>query len=88
MNEDRERDDSPEKVFDQQTETAAVLARVDERTKKTNEILERIIKQRIDPLEEQVDNVDNRSRRNEIVLSAIITAITIVGAWSLELLPV
>lgn len=66
--------------------TAAVLARVDERTKHTNEILERVIEKRIDPLEQQVKTVDNRSRRNALALSAITTAITIIGAWSLDLL--
>jgi len=65
----------------------AVLARVDERTKRTNEILERVIENRIDPLEKQVDKIDNRSRRNAIIVSAITSAIAVVGAWSLNLIP-
>lgn len=72
-------------------ETAAVLARVDERTKRTNEILERVIEQRINPLEDQVETVDNRSRRNMVMLSAMITALTIIFSafmtWYLKLIP-
>jgi hypothetical protein len=88
MSKQENKNSDPDRVFDQSSETAAVLARVDERTKKTNEMLERILEQRIEPLEEEVKAVDNRSRRNELILSAIVTTTTIVGAWSLDLLPV
>lgn len=86
--EDQVEDIRPEHDVGESTETAAVLARVDERTKRTNEILERIIEQRIEPLEDDVRAINNRSRRNEIILSAMMTTITIVGAWSLDLLPI
>jgi len=84
---DESKRESHTESFEKHEQTAAVLARVDERTKKTNEILERVIEHRIDPLEDQVDTVDNRSRRNEVILSAMLTSITIIGAWSLDLLP-
>jgi len=80
-------DEARDMVFDQTSETAAVLARVDERTKKTNQMLERILEQRVEPLEGQVEAVDNRSRRNEIILSAIVTTATFVGVWALNLIP-
>jgi len=81
-------DENRDMVFDQTSETAAVLARVDERTKKTNQMLERILEQRVEPLENQVEAVDNRSRRNEIILSAIVTAGTFIGVWALDFIPI
>lgn len=79
---------SLQEILNQETETAAVLARVDERTKRTNEILERVIENRVAPLESQVEKVDNRSRRNMLILSAILTATLAIGTWALDLIPV
>lgn len=79
---------TPEQVFDQHTETAAVLARLDERTQRTNELVERLLDERVAPLEEQVERLDNRTRRNQLIISAAVTLFTIVGTWALGLIPV
>jgi hypothetical protein len=70
------------------SEILAIIARIDERTKNTNEMLEQVIEQRIEPLEKQVENADNRSRRNQVILSAFVTGTSIVFAWMLGFVPI
>lgn len=65
------------------TDLIEVLARVDERTRQTNEMLERLIEQRINPLEDDVARLERRSRLNQVVLSAITTLLGIIFAWGL-----
>lgn len=70
------------------SEILAIIARIDERTKNTNEMLEQVIKQRIEPLEQQAENADRRSRRNQIILSAFVSAASILFAWMLGFVPI
>ena len=69
-------------------DTAVILARIDERTKQTNEILERTIAERIEPLETQAEKNDRRSRRNEMILGGVTTASVIIFTWSLGFIPI
>ena len=70
------------------SEILAIIARIDERTKNTNEMLEQVIEQRIEPLEKQVENADRRSRRNQVILSAFVSGVTILFAWTLGFVPI
>lgn len=69
------------------SEILAIIARIDERTKNTNEMLEQVIEQRIEPLEKQAEDADRRSRRNQIILSAFVSGTTILFAWVLGFVP-
>lgn len=85
MDDDSSINDSEERFDANDLKTNAdlveVLARVDERTRRTNNMLERVIENRINPLEQEVGVINRRSRLNQIILSAISTLLGIIFAW-------
>ena len=76
-NEDNE-EDIEEIINTSSKETGLMLARIDEGTRQ--------IFERIEDLETVAEQADKRSRRNQIILSGVITAATILFSWSLGLL--
>lgn len=64
------------------------LARTDERSRMNQDRVENLRDNRISPVEQQVDRNENRSRRNMLILSGIVTALTVgLGALLAQILP-
>lgn len=59
----------------------AQLARIDERSEQNSAAVRTLREERVAPLEADVGNVENRSRRNSLILGAALTLVTItIGA--------
>lgn len=63
------------------------LARIDERTRNTQEEITRLREKRVIPVEKQAELNKNRGKRNGLILSAGLTTVTIVFSWALGVLP-
>jgi hypothetical protein len=55
----------------------AQLARIDERSEQNSTAVRTLREERVAPLEAEVGTVENRSRRNSLILGAALTIVTI-----------
>jgi len=65
-------------ILSEVQELNAQLARTDERTKQNSSEVKTLREDRVSPLETEVGQVSNRSRRNSIILGAGLTILTIL----------
>ena len=66
----------------------AEMARVDERSQNTEKELNRLRDGKFVPLQKTVERNHLRSTRNSMILSAIVTAATIIFTYALGLIPI
>lgn len=64
-------------ILDEVRDLNAQLARIDERSQKNQDEMQKLRENRISPVEREVDTVSEKARRNSLILGAFLTFTTL-----------